>query len=48
MDPALTAYTSPATNGLLRLHVHRARHVDATRSQFRYGSSGSHHHDSQR
>ena len=34
-------------HGLLRLHIH-ARHADATRSQFRYGSSGSHYHAAQR
>jgi len=38
VDPARDVYVS-CRRGLLRLHVHRSPHGDATRSEFHYGSA---------
>ena len=38
VDPARDVYVT-CHHGLLRLHVHRDRQPDTTRSEFRYGSS---------
>ena len=38
LDPARDVYVS-CRRGLLRLHVHRSPHGDATRSEFHYGSA---------